>query len=426
MYIYGLTHNNIHTQTCTCRLKARETTTRFQRQQVFCASIASVRSILSLQLKCLVYQLGFETNVELLAGINHNTTTCAELHDLLLGYNNVHDILHYPSPLGAPPDAGSDGAFAFVSAPHQIRHQDLMQAVVVCDNSNRTKCALVSAFTTVRDILLHTLGYPAHLLHLVVVQIRNMLLSIDWMVADHIDSTACTMHVYLKAKGGTLPHLIGATEGHNSPSQEQHISTDCLDYIFGASPVRSRGNAPANAAHSKAPVAEEETQDQHEGHNSPSQEQQISTEYLDYIFGASPVSTRGNAPTNAADSNAPAAGEPNVDIGAFRQQNTPSQAIIEALLHISPIVKDAKQAETKKNRKKKRGKQAHKPQQPAKQNAFAQPTTHNGFAWDPKLIFKDGIHLTSTGFNTPIIELWTRTRVQVLTICICNRFCRAG
>ena len=93
----------------------------------------------------------------------------------------------------------------------------------------------------------------------------------------------------------------------------------------------------------------------------------------------------------------------------------PSRERIEALLHISPKVKNVEQAETNKNRKKKRGKKAQQPKQPA---------TQNEFAWDPKLIFKDGIHLLSTGFSIPIIEF--RFLVQVLTICISLLLSRAG
>lgn len=320
---------------------------------------------------------------ESLAGIIHRTYAVS-------AFNSFHAILQNPGLISAPTD--SDEAFDLLSAPHQIDHQErgLMQPVVVCEDAKRSTWALVSVFTTFRTILLQCTHYAANLLHMVVLQIGNRCVSIEEMVAGYVCPTGGTtqLNFFIRQKGGTLDNFVEATEGPNSPIEEQRFSTEDYSYIFPVSQDRTRGNPPANAAHSNAPVAEEDTQE------------------YEYLFPASRFRTQGNAP---------AAEEINADIGASRQQNVPSRERIEALLHISPIVKNVEQAETNKNRKKKRGKKAQQPKQPA---------TQNEFAWDPKLIFKDGIHLLSTGFSIPIIEF--RFLVQVLTICISLLLSRAG
>jgi len=352
---------------------------------------------------------------ESLAGIIHRTYAVS-------AFNSFHAILQNPGLISAPTD--SDEAFDLLSAPHQIDHQErgLMQPVVVCEDAKRSTWALVSVFTTFRTILLQCTHYAANLLHMVVLQIGNRCVSIEEMVAGYVCPTGGTtqLNFFIRQKGGTLDNFVEATEGPNSPIEEQRFSTEDFSYIFPVSQDRTRGNPPANAAHSNAPVAEEDTQEYEylfpasrfrtQGNapaahsNAPVAEED--TQDYEYIFPASRFRTQGNAP---------AAEEINADIGASRQQNVPSRERIEALLHISPIVKNVEQAETNKNRKKKRGKKAQQPKQPA---------TQNEFAWDPKLIFKDGIHLLSTGFSIPIIEF--RFLVQVLTICISLLLSRAG
>ena len=280
--------------------------------------------------------------------------------------------------MGDPTEAVYDEELALSPEPHQVDPQQpsFMQTVFVCEIGKRTTCAQVSARSTFRDILFQHLRYAANSLHLFVLQIRNRCLSIDQMVADYIDLAQGTiqLYVYLRKKGGTLSHLIGASEGQNFP-------TDNFAYILPNALLRARSNAHANAADSNIPVAEEET------------------ERFEYIF---PLRNQGNTPADE---------ETNEGIGDPRQQNVPSQTRILDLLQMSPKVKDVQQKETNNNRKRIRGKKDQLP---------AQPATQNAFPWDQRLIFKDRIHLLSTGYNTPVIEFWSR--VQILTVCIFQLF----
>jgi hypothetical protein len=261
-------------------------------------------------------------------------------------------------------------SIGLLSAPHPVHHLEpsLMQAVFVCEEDKCTAWAIFSPLTTFRNILLQYTKYAANLVHMVVLQIGTIFVSIDQMLADYAYPNGGTMQLNfrLMEKGGTIENLSRATESPNSPMEEQQCSTEDFSYIF-----RTRGNAPASAAHSNTPVAVEEPQD------------------FPYFFPASRSRTQCNAPA----------------AGASQQPNLPSQERIEDLLHISRTEKEVKQAEKNKKRKNKGGKKAQQPKQSA---------TKNKFTWEPRLIFKDDVNLLSTGFMIPFFGFW----IRVLTICI--------
>ena len=348
--------------------------------------------------------------IHMLAGIKHITCNLNVMPESAVTGAVPHEpfALLTSAPMEAPRAVHHD-QIAMSYLEHKVDNHEpwLMQTEVFMRIGEITRCAYVSALATFRDILLKNLGYAANLLHLVVIQIRDRFLSIDQMVSDCKDSTegAVQVHLYQKKKGGIENDFIGATEGIE----------DDFPYIFQASLDR---NSTVNATHSNAPVAEEETQDfpyffpasqsRTQGNathrNAPVAEEE--TQDFPYFFPAAQSRTQGNAPA-AADSN--------VDNGASRQQNVPSRERIEALLHISPQLKNVRRAVPKKNsRKKRKDKRKKKGKKTQDSQLDTQPAPQKRFDWDPKLIFKDGIHLLSTGINIPIIEY--RTRVLILTI----------
>ena len=275
--------------------------------------------------------------------------------------------------------AASDGAafyrsFALVSTCHEVDREasSTMQTVFLCAHGTSTTFARVPASTTLRTVLVQHARVPANHLQLLMLRIRNKSVSIDDLLAHHVDATEGDISMDI-----TLRHRSGVRDNPN---------TGNFSYFFRASRSNLQGNAPTAEG----------------GSNFGFQ----------YFFPASRFRPLGNGPA--------AEGRPE-NIGESGQQTVPSTEQILSLLGLSPVVKEVKDvqpAQTKRTKEKNtssgtktskgirktrtyRRKEAQKPEK-AKLVVYE---------WDPILAFKDNIHLLSPGFEPPITSIEFRNRV---------------
>ena len=323
-----------------------------------------------------------------------NNTESQGCHDLPSQLLNT-SVIQNPHPMDNTTVTGvaSDESFALLSAPCQVDCQEscIMQSVLVCAPGRPFILVVVSAFTTWSTILLQHAGYALNVLHLVVLKIRNKCVSIAHMVADYVDATEgeIQLHIDLPEKGGVRGNLIGATKGRNVPSQQQRIDTE--------------GNAPTLALDSEVLNFITSIPGYRPERNAPAAEETNDSIFWNYITSAPGYRTGRNPP--AAEETTEDAEIPS-SCPETRQQSDICPERIQALLGISPIVKTANQAKSKQPRKKIKGKSKKSKKASERGNNAAKTAEANQdkFEWDPMLIFKDKIHLLSTGCKTPIIE----------------------
>jgi len=248
-----------------------------------------------------------------------------------------------------------------------------MQLELICGGC--ITCFRVSSNASLRTVLRQT-RYAAYDSHLLLVQIGGKFISMDQLLAETVsqNKAAIQLYIYTQWKCGTRE--------------------SAESFFLQAPSVASQAQTQRTPRYQ--PAAVETTEDTAMDDRSE-QAGGMRPNRWDFFFSAHEPQ-RERQGTHEPQRERQSTHEPQRE-----RQSKPSQELIAEFLGMVPRNKKEQKAKTKAG---KQGKTTQKPKQKAKPKVFK---------WKPRLMFKDGINLLSTGTYTPVLKLGTWLD---LTLCI--------
>jgi hypothetical protein len=350
-------------------------------------------------------------------------------------------IRHHPSLMRNSTETASDE-----SPDHP--EPESMQLELICGGC--ITCFRVSSNASLRTVLRQT-RYAAYDSHLLLVQIGGKFISIDQLLAETVSQNKASiqLYIYTQWKCGTresaeslflqAPSVASQAQTQRTPryqpaaveTTEDTAMDDRSEQAGGMRPNRWDFFFSAHEPQRERQGTHEPQRERQSTHEPPEQPSVASQAQTQRTPSYQPAAVETTEDTAMDDSSEQAGGmrpnrwdfffsahepqrerqgthEPQRERQSTHEpqrerQSKPSQELIAEFLGMVPRNKKEQKAKTKAG---KQGKTTQKPKQKAKPKVFK---------WKPRLMFKDGINLLSTGTNTPVLKLGTWLD---LTLCI--------